>query len=153
PMRSSMGDGPADVQSVPGSAPTSAPAHSSEPAEPAVAREPPGKDAAWGLRALAALPADVRRPLSTIAHTARPVAPVRPPLPTAVVLVLLVFGFSGRLHNTYALAPRWALDYIDIGSRFASHIGLQQQALNRTGYDGQFNYYLALHPDLVVTCA
>src|SRR5258705_13910717 len=40
-----------------------------------------------------------------------------------------------------------------MGSRFASHIGLQQQALNRTGYDGQFNYYLGLHPGLVVTCA
>ncbi len=110
-------------------------------------------EAAWGDRAVAALPEPARRRMHAAARTIRHLSPAGPLLATAIVLLLLLFGFYGRLHNTYVLGPHAVLDYIDIGSRFASHIGLQQQALNRTGYDGQFNYYLGLHPDLIVTCA
>src|SRR5258706_8868689 len=110
-------------------------------------------EAAWGDRAVAALPEPAHRRMHPAAWTIRHLSPAGPLFATAIVLLLLLFGFYGRLHNTYGLGPHAVLDYIDIGSRFASHIGLQQQALNRTGYDGQFNYYLGLHPGLVVTCA
>ncbi len=49
------------------------------------------------------------------------------------------------------IPPRIA--FVDAGARFAPRIGLGAQVVAPQGYDGQFAYYLALHPELVATCA
>src|SRR5258707_2890361 len=96
-------------------------------------------EAAWGDRALAALPEPARHQMHAAARAIRRLSPAGPLLATAVVLVLLLFGFYGRLHNTYVLGPHAVLDYIDIGSPLARHLRLQPQAANRNRYQGPVN--------------
>lgn len=71
-------------------------------------------------------------------------------LPLAVVAVTLVL---------VARVQYYKHDYLDLrgfatlGSTYSSHIGITSGWVGATGYDGQFYYYLALRPSLVVTCA
>jgi hypothetical protein len=92
----------------------------------------------------------LRRPIGRAPWRAtlrRGAAPGGPVALVAVVLALTAAGY---------LADRrypWPLGFVDIGARFASRIGAQGLAVSETGYDGQFVYYLATRPQLILTCA
>src|SRR5258708_35399199 len=87
-------------------------------------------EAAWGDRALAALPEPARHQMHAAARAIRRLSPAGPLLATAVVLVLLLFGFYGRLHNPDVLGPHAVLAYLDIGRPFPSPPAPHAQALN-----------------------
>lgn len=70
------------------------------------------------------------------------------PLMVATIMLLLTVTVSYIHYHNTRLG-----DLIGIGSHFARHIGVQDQATSEIGYDGQFFYYLALDPRLIVTCA
>lgn len=68
------------------------------------------------------------------------------------LLVALVLLVSARVFYI-ARAYSSLLGFAELGRTFARHIGLQGAALSTYGFDGQFAYYLALRPQLVLTCA
>lgn len=66
-----------------------------------------------------------------------------------VGLTLLLLGRSEYVKHRY----HSLIAFVDIGAHYGQRIGLAQQALTPGGYDGQFNYYLARDPGIIVTCA
>src|SRR5579863_4602869 len=74
-------------------------------------------------------------------------APLGPVLAVAVVLVLVGNLMAATLHYSRLS------DFARIGARFGRHIGVQQLAVSDLGYDGQFFYYMAIRPEIIVTCA
>jgi hypothetical protein len=70
-----------------------------------------------------------------------------PTLATAVLLVLLAIAYYVK-QGYHSPAG-----YVTIGSNFADRIRLQGLAVNGGGYDGQFSYYIARQPGILVICA
>ncbi|HEU5441850.1 MAG TPA: hypothetical protein VFU88_21395, partial [Ktedonobacterales bacterium] len=70
--------------------------------------------------------------------------------PLAVVaLTLLLVGRAEYYKHGY----QDLLGFAALGSNYSQHIGITHGFVSDVGYDGQFFYYLALDPGLVVTCA
>jgi hypothetical protein len=70
--------------------------------------------------------------------------------PLAVVaLTLLLVGRAEYYKHGY----QDLLGFAALGSNYSQHIGITHGFVSDVGYDGQFFYYLALDPSLVVTCA
>lgn len=70
--------------------------------------------------------------------------------PLAVVaLTLLLVGRAEYYKHGY----QDLLGFAALGSSYSQHIGITHGFVSDVGYDGQFFYYLALDPGLVVTCA
>ena len=70
--------------------------------------------------------------------------------PLALVGVLLLLSarvFYVARHYTGLVG------FAELGATFAQHLGLQALAGSPIGYDGQFAYYMARQPSIVVTCA
>jgi hypothetical protein len=81
-----------------------------------------------------------------------------PLLVVATVLILAAgtyyvrWGFGhAQWHGRPQAVPVW-LAFNDIGMQFAAKIGDSQEAVATTGYDGQFYYYLARHPRVMLQC-
>lgn len=74
-------------------------------------------------------------------------APLAPVAVAALMLVLTGYLMAATLGYTRLS------DFARIGARFGRHVGVQQLAVSDLGYDGQFFYYLAVQPRIVVTCA
>jgi hypothetical protein len=70
-----------------------------------------------------------------------------PVLATVFALIVTSVGYLRARHFP------WPYGFADIGAKFARHIGLQGLAVSEIGYDGQFSYYMAVHPRLIVSCA
>ena len=71
-------------------------------------------------------------------------------LPLAVVAVTLLLVARMQYYKHGYLDLR---GFATLGSNYSTHIGITSGWVGATGYDGQFYYYLALRPSLVVTCA
>lgn len=71
-------------------------------------------------------------------------------LPLAVVAVTLLLVARVQYYKHGYLDLR---GFATLGSTYSSRIGITSGWVGATGYDGQFYYYLALRPSLVVTCA
>lgn len=70
--------------------------------------------------------------------------------PTLVLaLVLLLTARAEYFKHGYV----GLIGFASIGSSYGEHIGITRGAVGTVGYDGQFAYYLALRPDLIITCA
>lgn len=70
-----------------------------------------------------------------------------PLLAVAALTVLMVALYGTRVHHGDPVG------FVVLGSEHAQRIGLHEVVANQVGYDGQFMYYLALHPRLVASCA
>jgi hypothetical protein len=70
--------------------------------------------------------------------------------PTVVTAILV--GCLARYYE-FAKGFRGSLGFAIIGSQFAQRAGWQDLAISPVGFDGQFYYYLARAPELVVRCA
>src|SRR5258708_13839721 len=88
-------------------------------------------EAAWGDRALAALPEPARHQMHAAARAIRRLSPAGPLLATAVVLVLLLFGFYRGLPNTHVLGPHARPAYTHIGLPLATPTPPHHHALHR----------------------
>jgi hypothetical protein len=83
-----------------------------------------------------------------------------PVLVVALGLVLLAgvyyvrFGFTQRPWGGHgpSAVPVW-LAFNDIGHVFAARVGDAAEAVPVLGYDGQFYYFMARHPSVILTCA
>jgi hypothetical protein len=70
--------------------------------------------------------------------------------PTLVLaLVLLLTARTEYFKHGYT----GLVGFAALGSTYGERIGITQGYVGPTGYDGQFAYYLALRPDLIITCA
>ena len=88
----------------------------------------------------------------------RGLALMLPVLTSAAVLVLAAavyyvrWGFRHAMwHGRVQAVPVW-LAFNDIGSYFASRVGDLGGAVARIGYDGQYYYYLARDPHVMLQC-
>ncbi|MFI5272634.1 MAG: hypothetical protein ACHQ4H_06330 [Ktedonobacterales bacterium] len=70
------------------------------------------------------------------------------PLALVAVLLLLTARAEYFKHGYANL-----LGFAALGSNYSQHIGINGGWVSAVGYDGQFYYYLALRPSLIVTCA
>ncbi|HEV2459846.1 MAG TPA: hypothetical protein VGS80_15930 [Ktedonobacterales bacterium] len=101
----------------------------------------------------------MRESAGTLVREAQPASPTRRQrawqrlhvaAPVLVVAVLLLLTARGQYfkHGYQGL-----VGFAAVGSVYGDTIGVRRGAVGTIGYDGQFYYYLALRPDLVVTCA
>ena len=99
------------------------------------------------------LPEPVLRIVAAAAPVWRVISPVLPVLTTAAITILVMLGFYERHFHTIRTITHHLSSFADVGARFAQHAGLQRFAVNNVGYDGQYNFYLARNPGLIVSCA
>lgn len=118
-------------------------------------RDRPAEAAALMWRRAAIQPirswADLTQSLAGLGLTLRN-SPILPPVMTVAIL-LLTAGLLNFIHLGYGMHPGLA-GFAQINSISARHLGMPERAINnRTGYDGQYYYFLALRPDMAVICA
>jgi hypothetical protein len=109
-------------------------------------------------RRLAALPHFAGRASARLARTrsiARSIAVVALVLAATAWIYYARFGFDRRPWGASPHAsavPIWVA-FNDLGSTWAVRVGDQADAMAVSGYDGQFYFYLAQDPRVMVTCA
>lgn len=113
--------------------------------------------------ALGRLLAALRHP-SAVRRTLAPTGPIVPLAAVALVLICTAwiyyvrFDFGQRPWGWGGDGPRvsavpvW-LAFNDLGARWAARAGDQAEAVALSGYDGQFYYYMAQDPGVILTCA
>src|SRR5579859_237697 len=110
-------------------------------------------------RARTELPEHSRRsPIRAITFTSA----LRLILPALVVAAVLILGATvyyvrwgfgdAQWHGRRQAVPVW-IAFNDIGRIMSSRIGDAADAVPVSGYDGQFYYYLARDPSIMVVCA
>lgn len=99
------------------------------------------------------IPSPVRR----FALAAMPVwqmlEPWLPVVASALITIIIALLFYQRTHIDFQGLLHNLREFVDVGKRYAAPVGLQRYALTYSGYDGQFNFYLARNPGLIVSCA
>lgn len=68
------------------------------------------------------------------------------------VVVALLLLLSARVFYVGRHYPG-LIGFAEISVRYSQRIGLQTLALSAGGYDGQFAYFMAVRPQIVVTCS
>ncbi len=104
----------------------------------------------WGMRLVRALPPGVTRPVATVW---RRLAPALPMLALVVGLLVVVAGFDLREQYYKLPSESHILSFVHEGSLYSSRLAITLPQQSPIGYDGQFYYYVATHPDLIVSCA
>lgn len=113
--------------------------------------------ASWGARALKGLPRGWQRALLRARLGYERIEPVAPVLAVALVLLATAVGFYFR--QEYQIKPGTAhledsfAGFADLSFGGAGRLGIRRLALNDIGYDGQFYYYIAYRPSVIVDCA
>jgi len=69
--------------------------------------------------------------------------------PAVVLLATVIVAWAEAIKLKYP----GLIGFAELGTRYSRRVGLPGTALSPFGYDGQYNYYLARDPGLVVRCA